>query len=51
MPDERVRIAFVADNPGRWFFHCHNVYHLLAGMARGSYDSIQGWMAKRLLPS
>ena len=23
-----------ADNPGRWFFHCHNVYHLEAGMAR-----------------
>jgi FtsP/CotA-like multicopper oxidase with cupredoxin domain len=25
---------FVADNPGDWFFHCHNVYHLEAGMAR-----------------
>ena len=24
----------VADNPGDWFFHCHNLYHLHAGMAR-----------------
>lgn len=21
-----VRIAFDADNPGRWAFHCHNPY-------------------------
>ena len=33
-PGETARIQFLADNPGRWFFHCHNVYHLLAGMAR-----------------
>lgn len=33
-PQETVRIEFTADNPGRWFFHCHNVYHLEAGMAR-----------------
>ncbi|MFC4989312.1 multicopper oxidase family protein [Saliphagus infecundisoli] len=25
---------FVADNPGDWFFHCHNLYHLHTGMAR-----------------
>ena len=25
---------FVADNPGEWFFHCHNLYHLDTGMAR-----------------
>jgi multicopper oxidase len=25
---------FVADNPGRWFFHCHNIYHMEAGVAR-----------------
>lgn len=30
----RVAVEFVADNPGRWFFHCHNAYHLEAGMAR-----------------
>lgn len=33
-PRETVRIEFTADNPGRWFFHCHNLYHLAAGMAR-----------------
>jgi FtsP/CotA-like multicopper oxidase with cupredoxin domain len=25
---------FVANNPGQWFFHCHNVYHMESGMAR-----------------
>jgi FtsP/CotA-like multicopper oxidase with cupredoxin domain len=25
---------FVADNPGNWFFHCHNAYHMEMGMAR-----------------
>jgi FtsP/CotA-like multicopper oxidase with cupredoxin domain len=27
-----VRIAFDADNPGRWLFHCHNLYHMITGM-------------------
>ncbi len=27
-----VRIAFNADNPGRWAFHCHNLYHMMTGM-------------------
>jgi FtsP/CotA-like multicopper oxidase with cupredoxin domain len=31
-PKARVRIAFDADNPGRWAFHCHNLYHMQAGM-------------------
>lgn len=30
----RVTFEFLADNPGRWLFHCHNIYHLEAGMAR-----------------
>lgn len=30
----QVAIDFHADNPGRWLFHCHNLYHLDAGMAR-----------------
>ncbi|MGI8943875.1 MAG: multicopper oxidase family protein [Qipengyuania sp.] len=30
----RASFEFVADNPGRWLFHCHNLYHLHAGMAR-----------------
>lgn len=29
---ETVTIAFDTDNPGRWAFHCHNLYHMLAGM-------------------
>lgn len=28
----RVTIAFDADNPGRWLMHCHNLYHMAAGM-------------------
>lgn len=31
-PGGRVRIAFDADNPGRWAFHCHNLYHMETGM-------------------
>ena len=29
---ERVEIAFVADNPGGWMFHCHILEHQAAGM-------------------
>jgi FtsP/CotA-like multicopper oxidase with cupredoxin domain len=29
-----VSFEFRADNPGRWFFHCHNAYHMEMGMAR-----------------
>jgi FtsP/CotA-like multicopper oxidase with cupredoxin domain len=32
-PRDTVTIAFDANNPGWWFFHCHNLYHLAAGMA------------------
>ena len=31
-PMATVAIAFDADNPGRWAFHCHNLYHMQAGM-------------------
>ena len=30
--DEQVKIAFVADNPGKWLFHCHMLEHQAAGM-------------------
>jgi len=30
--DEQVRIAFTADNPGKWLLHCHMVEHMAAGM-------------------
>ena len=33
-PRQTATLDFVADNPGIWFFHCHNAYHLAAGMAR-----------------
>ena len=29
---ESVTIAFDADNPGDWPLHCHNLYHMAAGM-------------------
>jgi len=31
-PREKVDIAFVADNPGDWMFHCHILEHQAAGM-------------------
>jgi FtsP/CotA-like multicopper oxidase with cupredoxin domain len=31
-PMGSVTIAFDADNPGRWAFHCHNLYHQVTGM-------------------
>lgn len=31
-PREHVEIAFVADNPGDWMFHCHVLEHQAAGM-------------------
>jgi FtsP/CotA-like multicopper oxidase with cupredoxin domain len=32
-PRERVDIAFVADNPGDWMFHCHVLDHQAGGMS------------------
>jgi FtsP/CotA-like multicopper oxidase with cupredoxin domain len=31
-PMGSVTIAFDADNPGRWAFHCHNLYHMMTAM-------------------
>jgi FtsP/CotA-like multicopper oxidase with cupredoxin domain len=31
-PNSRVVVAFDANNPGYWAFHCHLLYHLDAGM-------------------
>jgi len=31
-PGKRVVLAFDADNPGCWAFHCHLLYHAEAGM-------------------
>ena len=31
-PRTTVKVMFDADNPGLWAYHCHNLYHLAAGM-------------------
>jgi FtsP/CotA-like multicopper oxidase with cupredoxin domain len=31
-PKSTVIIAFDAENPGSWAFHCHHLYHMNAGM-------------------
>ncbi|MEX0752836.1 MAG: multicopper oxidase domain-containing protein [Xanthobacteraceae bacterium] len=31
-PRARAEIAFVADNPGDWMFHCHILEHQAGGM-------------------
>lgn len=32
MPNERVEVAFRADNPGAWMIHCHIIEHQETGM-------------------
>ncbi len=31
-PGEKIKIALVADNPGKWLIHCHMLAHAKAGM-------------------
>ncbi|HEY4164791.1 MAG TPA: multicopper oxidase domain-containing protein, partial [Dongiaceae bacterium] len=31
-PNERLKVAFVADNPGDWMAHCHIIEHQETGM-------------------
>lgn len=31
-PMRGMEIEFVADNRGKWFHYCHNLYHMVAGM-------------------
>ncbi|TCV92741.1 CopA family copper-resistance protein [Luteibacter rhizovicinus] len=33
-PAQRIAFAVSANNPGRWAFHCHMLYHMEAGMFR-----------------
>ncbi len=40
-PGGQVDFEFYADNPGHWFFHCHNLFHLAAGMARVFHYGVQ----------
>ena len=40
-PMQEVTIALDADNPGRWAFHCHHLYHMVSGMMTFlAYDTI-----------
>ncbi len=39
-PKADVTIGFDADNPGHWPLHCHNLYHMAAGMM--TYVSYEG---------
>lgn len=32
IPDQPLEIAFTADNPGKWLFHCHMLAHAASGM-------------------
>lgn len=32
LPMHTVVVDLVADNPGQWVVHCHNLYHQQAGM-------------------
>jgi FtsP/CotA-like multicopper oxidase with cupredoxin domain len=31
-PGEKYEVAFIADNPGEWMFHCHDLNHASSGM-------------------
>lgn len=33
-PHSERTIEFLADEPGQWMLHCHNLYHMMSGMAR-----------------
>ncbi len=33
LPGQTVELMVHANNPGQWMLHCHNAYHLEAGMA------------------
>lgn len=33
-PAQQISYAVTADNPGRWAYHCHMLYHMEAGMFR-----------------
>jgi len=36
-PAERVSLLIDGDEPGPWFFHCHIIWHMKAGLARIVY--------------
>ncbi|MBS4727755.1 multicopper oxidase family protein [Mycobacterium sp. SM1] len=32
LPRQKLTVVLAADNPGVWMLHCHNTYHIAAGM-------------------
>jgi multicopper oxidase len=32
LPGQTLDADLIADNPGQWAAHCHNAYHMAAGM-------------------
>ncbi|WP_019414270.1 multicopper oxidase family protein [Paenisporosarcina sp. TG20] len=41
-PGEEYVVAFKADNPGNWMFHCHDLHHATAGMVtQVTYDGFK----------
>ncbi|TNF34999.1 MAG: hypothetical protein EP312_04935 [Gammaproteobacteria bacterium] len=33
-PMQTITARVIAQESGKWFFHCHNLYHMMAGMTR-----------------
>jgi FtsP/CotA-like multicopper oxidase with cupredoxin domain len=31
-PSQTFTLDWIADNPGLWMYHCHNLYHMLNGL-------------------
>jgi FtsP/CotA-like multicopper oxidase with cupredoxin domain len=43
LPKSTVKVQFDANNPGNWALHCHNLYHLYAGMMTTlNYEDFKG---------
>ena len=32
LPEEKLAVDFIAENPGQWVLHCHNAYHMEGGL-------------------
>ncbi|WP_088051904.1 multicopper oxidase family protein [Virgibacillus dakarensis] len=43
-PGETYEVAFLADNPGNWLFHCHDLHHASNGMVMlVKYNNFEGF--------
>lgn len=44
-PGETYEVVFIADNPGDWMFHCHDLHHASAGMVTSvHYDGYKSFV-------